>query len=187
MQWDCLSRNIAMSLTYWWSEERLWLRLTFTKCSMSLTSFWSRKRCDETNFHKMCNVTHLLKRCDETGFYKICNVTHLLLVISDDIALQRNAMSLTSCWSYKKMSQGFFSQKCVCHSHAVHRRDDGDENTNEQCHSHPVAIAKVVFTNVLCHSLAVGHEKRCDSWDHLSPSCAMNSLTAFWSYKKILQ
>ena len=73
-----------------------------------------RKRCDESNFHKMCietdkllvkweksnetgfhkvwNVTHKLfvghrKRCDEgheTAFHKICNVTHCLLVIGKD-------------------------------------------------------------------------------------------------------
>ena len=33
-----------------------------------------RKRCDEINFHKMCNVTHSLharKRCDDTAFQKV--------------------------------------------------------------------------------------------------------------------
>ena len=65
------------------------------------------KRCNETDFHKMCNLTHKLlaigkdvmrlpfrkcampslaighrKRCDETvAYHKLYNVTHILLVI----------------------------------------------------------------------------------------------------------
>ena len=86
-----------------------------------------RKRCDDSAFHKMCNITHKLlvigkdvmrlpftivqchslavggrKRCDETGFHKMYNVTHLLLVIGTDVmrlSFTKCAMSLTSCWS----------------------------------------------------------------------------------------
>jgi len=106
------------------------MRLEFTKCAMSLTSCWSyigkgvmrlsqkvqchslaighRKRCDETAFHKMWNVTHLLwvmgKKCDETAFHKMCNVivTNNLLVIEKDVMRllsTKCAMSLTTCWS----------------------------------------------------------------------------------------
>ena len=65
---------------------------------------------DETAFHKICNVTHLLLvigkdvmsclsqnvqccslaahhriKCDESAFCKMCNVTHLLLVIGKGV------------------------------------------------------------------------------------------------------
>ena len=88
MQWDGLSQNV--------------------QCHSQAVGH--RKRCDETTFHKMCNVTDLLlaigKRCDETtcswnvqchslpiwgyrkscdenaqAFDKMCNVTHILLDI----------------------------------------------------------------------------------------------------------
>ena len=47
-----------------------------------------RKRCDQTAFHKMCNVTHLLlviRKDVITAFHKMCNVTHLLLFIGKDV------------------------------------------------------------------------------------------------------
>ena len=125
------------------------MRLSFTKCAMSLTTCWSYEKmwwdclsqnvqyhslagghwkgCDETVFHKMCNVTHKLlaigkdvmrlpfttcashslavghrKRCDETALHKVCNVTHKLLVIGKDVMrlpFTKMVMSLTSCWS----------------------------------------------------------------------------------------
>ena len=34
--------------------------LPLTKCAMSLTCCWSYERYDETAFHKMCSVTHIL-------------------------------------------------------------------------------------------------------------------------------
>ena len=87
------------------------MRMTFTMCAMSLTSescwswekmWWNchsetvkyhtlpighRKRCNETAFHTMHNVTHtwalsvIGKRCDVTAFHNRCNVAHQLLVI----------------------------------------------------------------------------------------------------------
>ena len=70
MQWDCLSQNV--------------------QCHSQ--SVGHRKRCDETAFHKMCNVTHFLLVTGknvmnhETAFHKcLCQ------------------MSLTSCWSQEKM------------------------------------------------------------------------------------
>ena len=46
------------------------------------------------------------KRCDETAFHKMCNVAHLLLVIGKDairLPFTKYAMSLTNCWLWGKM------------------------------------------------------------------------------------
>src|SRR6266576_2495101 len=69
----------AMSLTTCLSWET---GLPSTKCAMSLTHC-DMKRCDESAFCKMCNVTDLLlvivgeERCDETPFHKMCSVTDM--------------------------------------------------------------------------------------------------------------
>ena len=73
----------TMSLTSFGNREDV-MRLPFTKCAMLLTSFVHSKRCDETNFHKMCNVTHSLL---VTGKYVM------------RLPFTRCAMSLTRCWS----------------------------------------------------------------------------------------
>ena len=85
-----------------------------------------RKRCDDSAFHKMCNITHKLlvivkdvmrlpftnvqchshavgdrKGCDETTFHKMCTVAHSLLVIGKDVMrlpFTKCAMLLTPCW-----------------------------------------------------------------------------------------
>ena len=81
------------------------MRLPFTKCAISLTDYWSKKRCDD----KMCNVTlpgGQKKRCDDclsqnmqchsqtvghrkrydkSDFHKMSNVTHKLLIIGNDV------------------------------------------------------------------------------------------------------
>jgi hypothetical protein len=85
------------------------MRMQVKQFAISLTSCWSKERCVETAFHKMCNVAHFLlvirknvihpsqnlkchslpvghrKRCDETAFHKMCNVTHILLIIRKDV------------------------------------------------------------------------------------------------------
>ena len=46
------------------------------------------------------------RRCDETAFHRICNVPHKLLVIGKDmmrLPFTKCAMSLTPCWPYEKM------------------------------------------------------------------------------------
>src|SRR6266576_801604 len=86
------------------------MSLPFTKCQCHLLPVGHKKRCNETGFHKMCDVTHKLlvigrdslswtvqchsqavghgKRSDETAFHN----------------LPKCAMSLTPChWLYKKM------------------------------------------------------------------------------------
>jgi len=46
----------------------------------------TRKRYDETGFHKICNPSLAdWKRCDETALHKICNVTHKLIVIGKNV------------------------------------------------------------------------------------------------------
>src|SRR6266550_1569135 len=85
-----------------------------------------KKRCNETSFHKICNVTYTLLgiakgvirimrlpftkcemlltswwSCDETAFHKLYSVTHLLSVIGKEVMrlpFTKCEMSLTRCW-----------------------------------------------------------------------------------------
>ena len=87
------------------------LRIQVRKFVMSLTCCWSKERCDDIAFHKICkDPTHFLlvigkdmmklpstkyechshpvdhrKRCNETASHKICNATHKLMVIGKDV------------------------------------------------------------------------------------------------------
>jgi hypothetical protein len=81
------------------------MRLPSTECATSLTS--CLERCDETVFHKIYTVTHLLLIIGKDdmrlaiAFHKMCDITHNLLVIGKDVMrlpFTRCAMSLTSCW-----------------------------------------------------------------------------------------
>ena len=147
-----------------------------------------RKRCDETAFHIMCCVTHLLlvlgkdvlsqnvhhslpvddkrkavmrlsqnvqcrslpvghrKTNDETAFDKMCNVTHLLLVIGKDVAWMRLLSTDVTHFLLvigKDVRRLPFT-RCVSLLTSFRR-----------CNAK-------AFTNVQCHSLPVGHRKRCD-------------------------
>ena len=129
MWWDCHSQNV--------------------QCHSQAVGH--RKRCDETAFNNMCNITYFLlvigkdrlsqgvqchslpighrKRCEETAFHKMCNVTHFLLVIGKDLM----RLPFTKC--------------AICHSPTVgHRKRCGD----------------CLSQNMQCHSQTVGHSKRCD-------------------------
>ena len=67
----------------------------------SLSPVGHRKGCDETAFHKMSNVAHILLVIGKTAFHKMCHVTHSLLVIGEDVMrlpFTICAMSLTTCW-----------------------------------------------------------------------------------------
>ena len=61
----------------------------------------NERKGDETAFHKMWNVTHLLlvigKKYDETAFHKMCCVTHSLLITGKDVETIFHKMSLTRC------------------------------------------------------------------------------------------
>ena len=71
----------AMSLTSCWLEKMWWDYLS-QNVQYHSHPVGHRRRHDETAFHQMGNISHLLlvrgKRCDETAFAKMCNVTHLL-------------------------------------------------------------------------------------------------------------
>ena len=180
-----------MSLTACWSEENVLLnhetgfhkscniahillvigkdviRLAFTKCALSLTCCWHRKRWDEIACNKMCNPTnnllvmgkdvmrqdmqchsqpvHHRKRFDETPFHKMCNVTDFLLVVKRD--LMRLPLANLPYHSLPVASHG----KC-------------DET----------AFHKICMQ---CYSQTVGHRERCDE---TFTKCAM-SLTPYWS------
>ena len=94
----------VISLTNWWSEEKMWWDCLSQNVQCRSHTVGHRKRCDETAFHKMCNLTHILfshrKRCDETTIHKMCNLTHLLLIIAwKDMTLlfTKCAILLTCC------------------------------------------------------------------------------------------
>ena len=77
--------------------------LPFKKCAMSLTTCWSWEKMwwDCLLQNVQCHpppVDHE-KRCDETAFHKMYNVTHILLVIVTWLPFTKCAMSLTDCWS----------------------------------------------------------------------------------------
>ena len=93
--------------------------LPFTICGMSLTVCWLMWR-DSLSQNVQCYpqpVCHR-KRHDETGFHTMCNVTHLLLVIcrrTFGLAFTKFAMSLTPCWSEEKM-WGDFTKCAMWHT-----------------------------------------------------------------------
>src|SRR6266576_2249447 len=65
------------------------MRLPFTKCALLLTSFWSLEKISQDCLSQNVQCHSLAvghrKRCDETAFHKMCNVTHKLLVIGKDV------------------------------------------------------------------------------------------------------
>ena len=92
------------------------MRLPSTKLQRHILAVCWRKTHDQTRClsqHMQCHslpVGHRT-RCDMTAFHKTCNITHMLLVIGKDMAwLQKCGMSLTCCWSWKKMWQDCISQ-----------------------------------------------------------------------------
>ena len=100
----------TMSLTSCWSWEEMWWDCLSQHVQCHLQAVGHRKWCDETGFHKRCNVTHKLlvmgkdgwdylsqnmqcyslavghrERCDKTACPKMYHVTHFLLVIGKDV------------------------------------------------------------------------------------------------------
>ncbi len=128
-----------------------------------------RKRCDETVFQKMCNVTHKLSviGCDETPFTKYpIIVAHKLLVIGKD------------CLSWNVQ----------CHSHPVSNRVWWDYPLQRvQWHSLPVGHSKQcnetafhkmgTATHLL---LVIGKDVR-----KLPFTKYLMSLTSCWSWEKM--
>ena len=101
--WNCLSQNVQCH-SHAVGHRKICDKLSFTKCAMSLTPYWYRKRCEETAFHKMCNVTHFL------------------FIIGKDVMrlpFTKFAMPLTGCWSYEKMWWDCLSQNVQCYSQTV--------------------------------------------------------------------
>ncbi len=85
------------------------------------------------------------KRCDETNFHQVCNVTHLLLVIGKNVmrllSESVHQMSLTSCGSWKRCDEIDLWKMCnLCHSLAVKKGDEIAQNM--QCHSLAVGHRK---------------------------------------------
>ena len=66
-----------------------------------------RKRCDESNFHKMCIETDKLlvkwEKSNETGFHKVWNVTHKLFVGHDEKRGDNSAGTLRESSSHLSM------------------------------------------------------------------------------------
>jgi hypothetical protein len=128
MWWDCLSRNV--------------------QCP-SHAEVGHMESCDETAFHKICNVTHKLLVIGKNVMrlpHKMCAVTHRLLVIGKDVMrlpFTKPVMSLTSCWSSEKMWWDCFSPNVQYYSHKL------------------LVIGKDgVSQNLYCHSLPVGQRKK---------------------------
>ena len=91
------------------------------------------------------------KRCDETTFHKMCNITHILLVIGEDmmrLPSTRWAIYLTCCWSEEKDVMRLPLPKCAM--------------SLTCCRSYEKMWWDCLWQNVQCCSLAVGHRKRCD-------------------------
>ncbi len=130
MWWDCLSQNVqchSLPVDQWKGCDGL----SFTKCVMSLTNYWSWEKmwwdCHSQNGQYHSQTVDHRKSCDETAFHRMCNVTHRLLVRGKHVMrlpFTKYAMSLTRCWSWKD-------------------------------------VMDCLSQNVQCHSLAVGHRKRC--------------------------
>ena len=95
------------------------MRLPYTRCWMSLTRCWSQEEmwwdCLSQNVQCHSLAVGCRKRCDETAFPKMCNVTHFLLVIGKDVMrlpFTKCAMSLTSCCHRKDVMRLPFT-KCA--------------------------------------------------------------------------
>src|SRR6266576_3407727 len=81
------------------------LRLAFTKCPMSLTICWSQETQHFNKYAMSRTSCRCRKGCEETAFHKMCDVTHFLLIIGKGVMrlpFTKCAMSLTFC-SYEKM------------------------------------------------------------------------------------
>ena len=85
-------------------KEVIQVRLPFTKYECHSLAVGYRKKCNQTPFYKMHNVTHDSlavnhRQSDEneTVFHKMCNVTHLLLVIGK--AVTRLSLTNVQCHS----------------------------------------------------------------------------------------
>ena len=72
-----------------------------------------RKGCDETVFHKMCNVTHKLLVTGKdvmrvmrlTAFNKMCNIAHMLLVIGGKYVHRMAFQKYWQCYSHTVMGK----------------------------------------------------------------------------------
>ncbi len=110
------------------------------------------------------------KRCNETSFHKICNVTHSLLGIGKDVMLSFTKwMSQTGCWSYDKMWRDYLSQIVQCHLQTVGHSKRCDQNHETAFYKmwNVTYILVVMWWDCLsqvvqCHSLAISHRKRGD-------------------------
>ena len=81
------------------------MRLPFTKCAMSLTNCWWEDKMwwDCLSQNVQCHslpVGHR-RRCDETAFHKMHNVTHSLSVIGKDVMRLPSTKSLILLTSYQ--------------------------------------------------------------------------------------
>ena len=103
----------------------------------------------------------------------MCNATHLLLVIGKEVTrmpFRKCGMSLTPCWSKKKMWWDCLSQNVQSHSLSVGNRKKYDETGLDmqvrKCANLLLVIGKDVmrlpFTKVQCHSQTVGHRRGYD-------------------------
>ena len=128
----------------WWH----WLSQNVQCHSLAIGN---KKRCDETDFHKTCNVTHKLLvmwRGVRRVPFKKCPMSHSLLVIGKDVMRPpvgtKHAISLTSCGHGKGCDDTDF-HKCAI-------------SLTSYLSKEKVCISR----NVPCHSLPVCHRKWCD-------------------------
>ena len=195
MWWDCLSQNVQchslavgnMCWGYPSQNVRFHLlpvshsigcvRLPFTKCPMSLTRCWSLKRCDETAFHKMCNICHSQtvghrKRCWDC-LSQMCIITHKLLAIGRDVMTAFHKISNVTHKLLvigKHVKTAFHEMGNVTYILSAIVRERCDEAAlHEMCNvTYSLLViwmswANCLSQNVQYHSLAVGHGKRCDA------------------------
>ena len=80
--------------------------MPFIKHAMSLTGCCSQEKmwwdCLSQNMQCYTPTVGHRKKCDETAFHKMCNVTHMLLVIGKDmmnLSFTKFAILLTCCYS----------------------------------------------------------------------------------------
>ncbi len=170
------------------------IRLPLTTCAISLTAclsyanMWWDSLSQNVQCHHSLAVVIGKDVISLTGFHQICNVTHNLLVIGKDVIrlpFTKCAMSLTFCWSW---IIDVMTQICnITYSLLVIAKD-----VMRICIFHKICnitdsllvrekdVMRLPFSqNVQCHSLPVGHRKRCD-WTSFHTSYAM-PLTSCWS------
>ena len=116
------------------------------------------------------------KRCHETTFHTMCNITHSLLIMVKDVMrlpFTKCARSLTSCWSLENMRWDCPGHNMWNDTHklwVIERNVMRLPFTECQCAlnvTHFLWSSKKMWLdclshNVQCHSLPVGHRKRSD-------------------------